>query len=220
MIPFRVFVVDDHPAVRDGLASRIQNEPDLVLCGEATTVAEAWQRLTQLQPDVAIIDLTLKESSGLELIRDLRAAGNPIHILVWSMHNESLFAEQAIQAGANGFINKEEPTELVIEAIRNVAQGTFWLSPKQTQRILDRSILGKSSSPDHQSLDSLTDRELQVLKLYGEGAKTAEIAQRLNISKKTVSTHQSHLIQKLNLSSSIQLVHFATKWLLQQKLVP
>jgi DNA-binding NarL/FixJ family response regulator len=210
----RVLIVDDHPAVREALAVRIGRNPDLEVCGEAADVGEAMHLLTDTQPDVAVIDITLKSGDGIELIKRIKDRNDHVRILVWSMHSESLYAERALRAGALGYVNKDQVTATIVEAIRRVRDGKVWLSEEITERMLHRAVgggRGTVGSP----VDALADRELEVFCLIGRGMRTAEIAGRLHLSVKTVETYRDRIRQKLDLADGTKLGHFATQWVLE-----
>jgi DNA-binding NarL/FixJ family response regulator len=209
----QVLIVDDHPAVREALAGRIGRQPDLEVCGEADDVGTALRLLADTRPDVAVIDITLKSGDGLDLIKRIRDRDDRVRILVWSMHSESLYAERALRAGALGYINKDQVTGTIIEAIRRVRDGKVWLSEAMTERVLHRAVGGdcRAGSP----VDALADRELEVFCLIGQGVRTAEIAERLHLSVKTVETYRDRIRQKLDLADGTKLAHYATQWVLE-----
>ncbi|MEZ5452929.1 MAG: response regulator transcription factor [Thiothrix sp.] len=211
---WRILVVDDHPLVRAGLASLISNEADMEVCAEAAGQGEALQRLKECTPDLAIIDISLGEGSGFSLIRHIKAMGAPVRMLVLSMHDESLYAERAIRAGAMGYVNKQEAAEHVVEAIRKVLAGKVYLSERVTERILLGMTQG-SSHDDDSPLANLSDRELEVFWLVGEGVGASEIASRLHLSVKTIETHRDKLKKKLGIDSASELNRFAMQWLLE-----
>ena len=210
----RVLIVDDHPAVREALAVRIGRQPDLEVCGEAADVGEALRLLADTRPDVAVVDITLKSGDGIELIKRIKDRDAHVRILVWSMHGESLYAERALRAGALGYVNKDQATGTIVEAIRRVRDGKVWLSEAMADRVLHRAVggnRGAAGSP----VDALADRELEVFCLIGRGVKTAEIAERLHLSVKTVETYRDRIRQKLDLSDGTKLAHYATQWVLE-----
>jgi DNA-binding NarL/FixJ family response regulator len=209
---WRVFIVDDHPMLRQGIRAVIDQQRDMIVCGEAASAPEAMERIEQLRPDIVVADLTLKNSSGLELIKDLVVRCPKIPALMLSMHDESFYAERALHAGAKGFIAKEEGTEKVIEGIRQVIAGNPYFSPSVTARILSRSVGGSQRAPEG-SPRSLTDRELQILELIGSGYASGEVAQRLHLSVKTIESHRENIKQKLGLTSASQLVKYAYNWM-------
>ncbi len=214
--PARVLIVDDHPALREALALRIGRHPDLEVCGEAADAGEALRIIEETQPDVAVVDLSLKSGDGLDLIKRIKDRNHHIRMLVWSMHSESLYAERALRAGAMGYVNKDQATGTIIEAIRRVLEGKVWLSEAMAERMLRRAVgparPGNTGSP----LDTLADRELEVFRLIGEGMKTVEVAEQLHLSVKTVETYRDRIRFKLELRSGTELAHYATQWLVRQ----
>jgi DNA-binding NarL/FixJ family response regulator len=208
----RVLIVDDHPAVREALALRIGRQPDLEACGEAADMSEALRLVADTQPDVAVVDISLKTGNGIDLIKRIKDRNDHVRILVWSMHSESLYAERALRAGALGYINKDQATDRIVEAIRRVLEGKVWLSEAMAERMLQRAVGAGRQEVTRSPLDALADRELEVFRLIGEGVKTAEIAERLHLSVKTVETYRDRIRQKLGLSDGTKLAHYATLW--------
>jgi DNA-binding NarL/FixJ family response regulator len=211
----RVLIVDDHPAVREALTLRIARQPDLEVCGEAADTREALRLVAETQPDLAVVDISLKTGNGIDLIKRIKDRNAHVRILVWSMHSESLYAERALRNGALGYINKDQATEKIVEAIRRVLAGKVWLSEALTERMLQRAVGGGREEGTRSPLDTLADRELEVFRLIGQGVKTAEIAERLHLSVKTVETYRDRIRQKLDLSDGTKLAHFATQWVLE-----
>jgi DNA-binding NarL/FixJ family response regulator len=213
----RVLIVDDHPAVREALALRISWQPDLEVCGEAGNMNEALQLIADTKPDVAVVDISLKASNGIDLIKRIKDRADNTRILVWSMHSESLYAERALRAGALGYINKDQATDKIVEAIRQVLAGKVWLSEEMTERILHKAVGGGRKEPPLSPLDVLADRELEVFQLIVQGVKTVEIADQLHLSVKTIETYRNRIRQKLNLSDGTKLLHCATQWMTEQR---
>lgn len=211
----RVLIVDDHPAVREALALRIGRQPDLEVCGEAADMSEALRLVAETKPDVAVIDITLKSGSGIDLIKRIRDRNDRVRILVWSMHSESLYADRALRAGALGYVNKDQATDTIIEAIRRVRDGKVWLSEAMSERMLQRAVGGKHENAFASPLDVLADRELEVFRLIGRGEKTAAIAERLHLSVKTIETYRDRIRHKLDLRDGAELTHLATQWVLE-----
>jgi len=209
-----VLVVDDHALVRRGLSTLIGSEPDLVVCGEAADPTEALARLHAQQPDLMIVDLSLQNGHGLDLIRQVRARDERVRVLVLSMHDESLFAERALRAGAHGYINKQEATDKVVHAIRQVLGGKVYLSGAMTERMLQRATDGDVLDVQSPS-ERLSDRELTVFQMIGEGVGTREIAERLRLSIKTIETYREHIKAKLGLKNSTELGRHAAQWVLE-----
>jgi DNA-binding NarL/FixJ family response regulator len=206
----KVFIVDDHPLVREWLSVLIGQQADLTVCGEAGTTREAIHGVSVSKPDVAIVDVSLQNASGIELIKDLRSACPSLTVLVLSMHEESRYAESALRAGAKGYVMKRESTKKVIEAVRTVLEGKFYLSEPVAQAMTRRFVEGKmvaAASP----IDQLSDRELAVFELLGQGLGTRQIAQTLQLSVKTVQAYCARIKEKLGLASATELLREAVK---------
>lgn len=211
----RILIVDDHPLVRSGLKLLIDCEPDLAVCGEAANANEAMRLLESQKPDLLIVDLSLKESSGLELIKRIKARSPEAKMLVSSMFEEALYAERVLSAGALGFVHKQEGMERVIEAIRCVLSGRVWLSSAMSERMLRRMTVSQptsSQSPVH----TLSDRELEVFEQIGRGRATKDIARQLHLSIKTVETHREKIKAKLGLKSAAELNRASFQWVADQ----
>jgi len=215
---FRVFLVDDHPIVRRGFQLLLSLEPDLMVCGEADNGPAALQKILALKPDVAIVDLSLKGSNGLELIKQLRSQSLKLKLLVFSMRDEGIYAERALRAGADGYITKEEGTEKAIQAIRLLMQGKRYLSDKVAEKMMD-TLMGNSSGAEG-AVESLGDRELEVLELIGAGLGSREIAEKLHLSIKTIESHREHMKTKLGLTRAPELVSYAFNWFHGEKAEP
>ncbi|QDT36118.1 Oxygen regulatory protein NreC [Stratiformator vulcanicus] len=207
-------IVDDHPVVRQGLAILINQQPDLEVCAEAASVGEAFKRYTEAVPDLAIIDLSLKDGSGIELIKEIRARNDQAKMLVTSMHDESLFAERVLRAGAKGYVSKQEATSDIIDACRQVLDGRVYLSSTMSDQMLNRIVSG-SESGNESIVDSLSDRELEVFEMIGRGITTRQIAAKLELSPKTVETYRENIKAKLNLPNGAALTRHAVQWLLE-----
>lgn len=212
---YRILLVDDHPIVRRGLRELVAQEPDLEVCGEAEDAAEALRQLEATRPDVVIVDLTLKAGHGLELIQQIHARDARIKILVSSMHDESLFAERTLRAGALGYINKQESPDKIIDAIRRVLCGEIYLSSRMASRLLHRIAVGEPL--EKHPIEKLTDRELEVFEMIGQGLSTKQIARKLGLSHKTIETHREKIKTKLNLKNSAELSRHATQWVLENR---
>ncbi|MBX9790431.1 MAG: response regulator transcription factor [Pirellulales bacterium] len=210
----RVLIVDDHPLVRQGLMGLISTQPDFEICGEANGIAEALDLVTTTRPDVAIIDLTLKDGNGIELIKSLKERHADLKMLVVSMHDESLFAERALRAGAVGYVSKQEAIRTVVQAVRTILAGRLYLSPTMTERMVNLAVGLRGEGPSS-PLERLTDRELEIFEMIGRGLTSREIAQRLNLSPKTVDTHREHLKEKLELKNAAELTTHAVQWVLE-----
>jgi len=207
----RVFVVDDHPIVRAGLAQLINQESDLHVCGEAADAASAFEGIEALKPDVAVVDLSLHGPDGLELVKNLRARNVPVPVVILSMHDESLYAERALRAGARAYLMKQEAAERVLVALRRVLAGDIYVSDRMASRLLGQmshthSFLGDSP------LRCLSDRELDVFRRIGRGHSTRQIADDLHLSVKTVESYRTHIKEKLGLTSAVELVRCAVEW--------
>jgi DNA-binding NarL/FixJ family response regulator len=207
----RIVLVDDHPIVREGLAQLINRSGDLVICGEAADAGEALKAIEALQPDLAVVDISLRGMDGVELIKQARARWPKLMILALSMHSEELFAERVLRAGARGYIMKQEATSGVLTAIRQVLNGDIYLSPSIQAHLLRHVIIGVKER-GRLPIDTLSDRELAVLELIGRGQGTREISEELNLSIKTVESYRDHIKRKLNLRGSTQLVRYAVQW--------
>jgi DNA-binding NarL/FixJ family response regulator len=204
----RVMLLDDHPVMREGLAQLINHEADLQVCGQFEDAAPAFEAVPQLNPDVVIIDLSLKGSSGLELVKNIKANYPKIPLLVLSMHDESLYAERALRAGASGYIMKAEATEAVLGAIRHVLEGGIHLSQKMSSKLMHQLASGRPGATGS-LMERLSDRELEVFSLIGQGRGTRQIAEQLHLSVKTIESHRAHIKEKLNLKNATELVHRA-----------
>jgi DNA-binding NarL/FixJ family response regulator len=212
---YRVLIVDDHPIVRHGLAELIAHEPDLEVCGEASDTPEALRQVEATQPHVVIVDISLKSGHGIDLIEQVKAKDERIKMLVSSIHDESLFAERALRAGAMGYINKQEATEKVIDAIRQVLRGEIYLSPRMSNRLLHTVVGGERL--DQNPIEGLSNRELEVFEMIGQGLTTKQIAGKLHLSPKTIETHREKIKMKLNLANSTELSHRAVQWVLENR---
>jgi DNA-binding NarL/FixJ family response regulator len=204
----KVVIVDDHAIVRQGLAELIDDQPDLVTCGEADSPPQAMKVIADTRPDLVVVDITLSGGDGIELCKQVHEAWPSLAVLVLSMHDESLYAERVLRAGAMGYVMKQEPQETVMAAMRRVLQGETYLSDKMAAKLL-RSFRGSRSSTDAGPLERLSDRELQIFKLIGQGHSVKDIAETLFLSPKTVETHKDHIKQKLGLKTSNDLLRYA-----------
>ena len=200
--------------IRDGLSSRISKEPDLEVCGEAEDVDEALRLVSHLSPDLVVIDISLKTGHGIDLMKQIRKRYPGTKMLVSSMYDEAIYAERSLNAGASGYINKQVAGEIAIDAIRAVLAGNIYLSPEMTNRIM-RPRLGKPLDINKSPIDNLSDRELEVLTLIGNGQTSRIIAKRLHLSVHTIDTHREKLKMKLNLDSGAELNRYAVQWVLE-----
>ena len=214
--PRRILIVDDHPIVIRGLRMLIADEPDLEVCGEAEDVAEAIRQVQAVRPDVVVVDLTLKSGHGLDLIQRIKAFDEQIRIVVSSMHDELLFAERTLQAGARGYVMKQEVDEAIVKAIRCILAGETYVSEVIGRGIL-RSLTDILSHSEAPNVRLLSDREFQVFCLIGRGMKTRDIAERLDVSPKTIDTYRTRIKAKLGVASSSEVTRFAIEWQLQNK---
>jgi DNA-binding NarL/FixJ family response regulator len=212
----RVFVVDDHPIVRQGLALMINAESDLIVCGEAEEAQTALQAIVDTKPDILIIDISLDGPDGLELVKHVRTLFPELPILVLSMHDETTYAERALRARANGYIMKQEATEKVLIAVRRILSGGIYLSDRMANKVLQQYI-GGSAPAGHSRIAELSDRELEVFRLIGDGHGTRQIAEELHLSVKTVETYQAHIKEKLLLRTGRELVQQAIFWKMSQE---
>jgi DNA-binding NarL/FixJ family response regulator len=213
----RVLLVDDHPVVRQGLALFIDRESDLTVCGQANDATSALQVIRNSTPDFVVLDISLEGPDGLELLKILRAEYPKLPVLVLSMHDELLYAERALRAGANGYIMKQEATDRVLTAIRHILGGDVYLSDRLTKRMLQQFVNG--SAPPRDPLAKLSDRELEVYRLIGTGHGTRQIADELHVSTKTIESYQAHIKEKLALRNARELVQHAVEWSVNTKSV-
>jgi DNA-binding NarL/FixJ family response regulator len=212
----RILVVDDHPIVRQGLALLINREPDLVVCGEAEEATGAMQVLASARPDVLIVDISLNGPDGLDLLKTIRTTHPTLPVLILSMHDESIYAERALRAGANGYIMKQEATEKVLVAVRRILSGEIYVSDRIANKMLKHYITG-SGTLRNSSIADLSDRELEVFRLIGEGHGTRQIAEELHLSIKTVESYQAHIKEKLSLRTARELMQRAIQWNMNEK---
>lgn len=206
-----VLIVDDHPIVRQGLAMLINQEQDLVVCGQAEDAHEAMRAVRESEPDMVIVDISLKETSGVELIKDLQVQHPDLPILTLSMHDEAVYGERALRAGARGYIMKQEATEKVVTAIRRVLEGEIYVSDGMAAKMVSKLVVGagkRTGSP----VERLSDRELEVFRMLGEGYNTREMAEKLHLSVKTIETYRAHIKDKLALQDASELLRSAIQW--------
>ena len=207
----RIFVVDDHPLVREGLTNLVNGQDDLMVCGEAEDSAQAIAGITKTQPDIALIDISLKNESGLELVKNLQNQSPPVAVIVLSMHDEALYAERALRAGARGYVMKRETTKNVLTAIRRVLAGSVYVSERVVNSIARRFALSNkelATSP----VDRLSDRELEIFRLLGQGCTTSQIADDLHLSVKTVQAYCTRAKEKFGVDSFGELIRLAIRW--------
>ncbi|MEO6337108.1 MAG: response regulator transcription factor [Verrucomicrobiota bacterium] len=204
----KILIVDDHPILREGLAQLINQEKDLRICGQFEEASKAFDSIATLKPDLALVDISLKGSSGIELLKNIRTNYSKMFVLVLSMHDESLYAERVLRAGAAGYIMKQEAAEKVLEAIRKVLKGEIYLSEKMSAKLMHQLVGGRATATGS-LMERLSDRELEVFGLIGQGRGTRQIAEQLHLSVKTIESHRAHIKEKLSLKNATELVHRA-----------
>ncbi|MCC6681389.1 MAG: response regulator transcription factor [Phycisphaeraceae bacterium] len=211
----RVFLVDDHPIIRQGLTQLLEKDEQYQVVGDAAGASEAIAGIKQNTPDIVIVDLMLSDGGGIELIKDIHASWPEIKILVSSMHNDATYAERAMRAGATGYICKEQPPEQMIDAVNSTLKGRIYLSPDLSNTVLKHALQGTEglqASP----IESLSDREMEVFELLGDGLRTRDISERLSLSVKTIETYRDNIKSKLSLNNSAELMHRAIRWKIQR----
>jgi DNA-binding NarL/FixJ family response regulator len=211
----KILLVDDHPLMRRGQADLLNREADLSVCGEASTASEAMEAIRKFKPDLVLVDMALPDKDGLELIKDIQALHPGLPVLAMSMQDESLYAARVLRAGGRGYVMKAEGTERLAGAIRTVLSGQVALSPRMSAKILE-SMVGPAGKTGEGPEAKLTDRELEVLRLFGEGWSTEEISNRLHLSPKTVDVHRAHIKEKLDLKTMPEFLRFAIQWVASQ----
>jgi DNA-binding NarL/FixJ family response regulator len=216
----KILLVDDHPLVREGIATLIRAEPDLRISAEAGSAAEALQAIEEEMPDLVLLDISLPGTSGIELLKDLHIRYPRLFVLVLSMHEESVYAERALRAGAHGYIMKQEPGAKVVEAVRCVLRGELYVSPSLAARMVKLFVANKQGKDSRTSVERLSDRELQVYSYIGSGLSTQEVAAKLHLSVKTIQTYREHIKRKLGLRNATDLVHHATHWVENEAMSP
>jgi DNA-binding NarL/FixJ family response regulator len=214
----RILILDDHPITRYGLTQLINHEPDLLVCGDAESAAQALAAMRSARPDLVLADITMPGKSGFEFIKDLQAQYPAVPVLVISMHDERIYAERVLRAGGRGYIMKNEGGEKVLEAIRQVLKGQVYVSRNMSAALLD-SFTRRHPDLREGAPSALSDREFEVFQLIGQGLSGRQIGQRLNLSVKTVGTHRQHIMQKLKLGTGPELIRQAVRWAAAQQLV-
>jgi DNA-binding NarL/FixJ family response regulator len=212
----RILIVDDHPLVREGLIGLIGSQSDFQVCGEAAGMDDARRLVESARPDVAIIDLTLSDGSGIELIKEFKERRADLKLLVLSMHEESLFAERALRAGAVGYVHKHEASRTIVQAVRTILAGKLYLSPNMTELVVQRAFI-TGEDRNRPAVDRLTEREREVFELIGQGLSSRQIAVKLEVSPKTVETHREHIKEKLELATGTELTRYAVQWVLENQ---
>ena len=213
--PIRVVAIDDHPAIREAIADTVRAQHGMALCGLAGSAADAFDLVRETDPDVAVIDISLGDAHGLDLVQNLRAQFPRLQVIVFSMYDEEVYAERALRAGARGYLMKSEPTQSVAEAIRAAAAGEIYLNRRAASRILQKVAGGGATGEGlsgEPGLEELTDREMAVFQMLGQGRPTEEIAERLNLSRKTVETYRRRAKEKLGFATVTELLQFAIRW--------
>ena len=205
----KVLIVDDHPILREGLSTLINGQSDLMVCGESENGKEALAAVKALKPDLAVVDISMKGMNGIELIKRIRALDNKCHVVVLSMHEESVYAERALRAGARSYVMKQEVPGSVLQAIRRVMAGEIWVSEAMANRLISNIAMDTEIAP---SVSLLSNRELEVFTLIGRGDGPRDIAEELSISIRTVDSHREHIKKKLNLKNIRELIHYACAW--------
>lgn len=211
---FRIFIVDDHSIMRYGLSQLIGDEDDMEVCGEAEGVTQALQNIAKIKPDLAIVDISLKDGSGIDLISQIKSISPTTCVLVVSMHDAYIYADRALRAGAMGFVNKQEATDTIVDAIRQILNGKIYLTEAVSSRLLSQ-LVGAPKGPALASVANLTNRELEIFELIGQGNSTRGIAQKLHLSIKTIESHRANIKRKLCLESAQELARRAIEWVLE-----
>lgn len=212
----KIFVVDDHPIIRQGLAHLINQEDDLIVAGEASNAAEAIEEIARLKPDLATVDISLRGTSGIELTKNILAKHPKMSVLIVSMYDECIHLERALRAGAKGYLTKQEASDHVVTAIRKILGGDIYVSDEWKNKLLQKFV-GGGTIMSGLSPDLLSDRELEVLQLIGQGYSTQKLAKELHVSVKTVESHYANIKQKLDIKHSHELIQYAVRWSMTEK---
>jgi DNA-binding NarL/FixJ family response regulator len=207
----RVYLVDDHPAIREAIRDTIENTIDMEICGETSNSDDAFRDIEELHPDVAVVDISLNDAHGLDLVQNVRSQYPDVRTIVFSMYDENVYAERAIRAGAAGYLMKSEPTKNIVEAIRAAHEGEVYLSRKMSSRILNKVAMGRTAEPSF-AIDELTDREMAVFQMLGQGYSVQEIQDRLSLSRKTIETYRRRAKEKLGFDTVSELLQYAVQW--------
>jgi DNA-binding NarL/FixJ family response regulator len=207
----QILLVDDHPIVREGLTEMINHEDDLAVCGTAEEMNQALDQIEKLKPDLVVLDISLRGSNGIEVLKNIKVRHPKLCVLVLSMHDETLYALRALRAGAGGYIMKQEPAERVLNAVRQVLNGEISLSENMEKKMM-KQLVGGRAARTGSPLEDLSDRELEVFRLIGKGYSTRQIAEELHLSIKTIESHRAHIKEKLNLKNAMELVQHAIQW--------
>jgi DNA-binding NarL/FixJ family response regulator len=209
--PTRILIVDDHELLRDGLRTLLGSDPELNVCGEAVNAMDGRTKIRELQPEVVVVDLTLHDGHGLDLIKWLKKYGPPAEAIVLTMHDENIYGERALRAGASGYVKKDDPARTILTAIHEVRKGKLFFSEELTRRMMNRSKAGQPPATSAPT-DVLSDRELEVFRLIGQGKTSRQISERLRLASSTVETYRERLKTKLKLANSAELAQHATLW--------
>lgn len=207
----QVLIVDDHPVIRDGLVTIVNHERDMNVCGQADDAYQALKAVTELKPDIVVTDISLKSSDGIELTKNIKARCPRLPVIIFSVHDESLYAERALLAGAKAYLMKDEVSENIIKAIRTVLSGEIYVSDTISKKFLHR-IAGDKAGTAKTPIENLSDRELEIFRLIGEGLKASQIAKQLHLSIKTIETYRSRIKGKLSLADAAELLQYSIKW--------
>jgi len=207
----QILLVDDHPVVRDGLTTIINHQRDLNVCGGADDAHQALKAISELKPDIVVVDISLKNSDGIELTKSIKAKYPKLRVLVLSVHDESIYAERALRAGARAYLMKEVVSENIVKAIRSVSKGEIYVSDTISKKFLHK-IAGDKAATTKTPVENLSDREFEIFRLIGEGYKASQIAKKLHLSVKTVETYRGRLKEKLNITDASKLLRYAIKW--------
>ncbi len=212
----KILIVDDHPIIRHGLRKVIDQEIDLCVCAEAEDAVQAMEAIGKACPDLVIVDLSLKGTNGLDLIKAIKAKQD-LAVIVLSIHDETIYAERALRAGAKGYVMKQEAADQLLHAIRRVLEGDIFVSDKMSKYLLQKYLDGGANAEHTSPVSKLSDREIEIFRLIGEGRSTRKIAEELSLSVKTVESHRAHIKQKLRMTSGTELVHNAVQWVQSEK---
>lgn len=207
----RILLIDDHPLLRTGIGQLIAQQKDMIVCGEVDDSLKALDAIQETSPDIVILDITLKKMSGIEVLKHIKVRFPKVKVLILSMHDETLYAPRALRAGASGYIMKQEAADNVIAALRKITTGEVYISERMATQMLSRMVGGRAT-PISSPVDLLSDRELEVFTLLGKGDGTRDIAEKLNLSVKTIESHRAHIKEKLNLKNATELVRHAVQW--------
>jgi DNA-binding NarL/FixJ family response regulator len=213
----KILIVDKHPVTREGLVARVRGAADLEICGEAADIPEAYRLVEDTTPDLVLIDIGLSNGDALELVKRIKARNPAVKFLVWSVNGDSLYAERALRAGALGYVSKEESTDTILAAIRRVLTGGIYLSPLMMDILVRRNVAGLDKGASAESLDDLSDRELAVFRMTGQGLDTYEIAGRMRVSPKTVETYKARIKDKLGLGTGSEVLVRAVRWVVENE---